>query len=177
MSGTSASFGAEVFRLPFAVLAVKRLVLAVFGGLTLMVGVWVATMLRSTVFHFEGETRGLFTAILVVFVAIIVIGFNVAWWILGRYPRAFIVRERGVVLDHGSLTRSVAFDEITGIDRRDVYGTPTYVVLVADGSEIAFGTDKDSEAAAIALVKQAGLEWTERPFRARREPGAVADQV
>ncbi len=171
VSGTRASserLGAVVYRLPFAVQVAKRFVLMVFGGLTLMVTVWAITMLGSSVFTFEGESRGLFNAILGVFVTIIVLGFSVAWWILSRYPRAFVVRERGVVLEHGSRSRTVMFDEITGIDQRDDYGTPTFVLLVADGSEIAFGTNRDSEAAAAALVRQAGLEWTEQPFRASR---------
>lgn len=170
MSTTPASerLGAEVFRLPFAVEWARRFALMVFGGLTLMVTVWATLMLRSTVFTFEGESRGLFRAILVVFVTIIVLGFSVTWGILARYPRAFVVRERGVVLDHGSRSRTVSFDEITGIEQRDLDGTPTFVVLVKDGSEIAFGTDRDSEKAATALVKHAGLEWTEEPFRAKR---------
>jgi len=171
MSTTPASsepLGAEVFRLPFAVAWARRFALMVFGGLTLMVTVWATAMLRSTVFSFEGESRGLFTGILVVFATIIVLGFSVTWWILSRYPRAFVVRERGVVLDHGSRSRTVSFDEIAGIAQRDLDGTPTFVVLVTDGSEIAFGTDRDSEAAATALVKHAGLEWTEEPFRAKR---------
>ncbi|HWP05519.1 MAG TPA: hypothetical protein VNN72_07250 [Polyangiaceae bacterium] len=165
---TSDALGAQVHRLPFAVQTARRFVLGVFGGLTLMVTIWATLMLNSTVFSFEGESRGLFRAILIVFVTIIVVGFSVAWWILSRYPRALIVRERGVVLDHGSRSRTLAFDEITGIDQRDADGTPTFVVLVKDGSEIPFGTDRDSEAAAAALVKQAGLTWTEEPYRARR---------
>ena len=61
----SERLGAEVHRLPFAVQAVKRFVLMIFGGLTLMVTIWTTTMLHSTVFTFEGESRGLFRAILV----------------------------------------------------------------------------------------------------------------
>lgn len=165
---TSEALGAPVHRLPLPAQTARRFVLMVFGGLTLMVTVWTTTMLRSTVFTFEGESRGLFKAILIVFVTIIVVGFSLAWWILSRYPRALIVRERGLVLDHGSRSRSLGFDEITGIDQRDVDGTATFVVLVKDGTEIPFGTDRDSEATATALVKQAGLTWTEEPFRARR---------
>ena len=171
MSSTRATreaLGVPVHRLPFAVQTARRFVLMTFGGLTLMVTVWTTTMLRSTVFTFEGESRGLFKAILIVFVTIIVVGFSVTWWILSRYPRALIVRERGLVLEHGSHSRTLGFDEITGIDQRDLDGTATFVVLVKDGSEIPFGTDHESEAAATALVKQAGLTWTEEPFRARR---------
>lgn len=171
MSSTRATreaLGAPVHRLPFAVQTARRFALMVFGGLTLMVTVWTTTMLRSTVFTFEGESRGLFKAILIVFVTIIVVGFSVTWWILSRYPRALIVRERGLVLEHGSHSRTLGFDEIAGIDQRDLDGTATFVVLVKDGSEIPFGTDHEAEAAATALVKQAGLTWTEEPFRARR---------
>lgn len=171
MSSTAAGserLGAQIHRLPFPVQTAKRFVLGVFGGLTLMVTIWTTLMLHSTVFTFEGESRALFKAILSVFVTIIVVGFSVAWWFLSRYPRALVVRERGIVLDHGSRTRALAFDEVSGIDQRDVDGTPTFVVLVKDGSEIPFGTDRESEAAATALVKQAGLTWTEEPFRARR---------
>jgi hypothetical protein len=168
----SERLGAEVHRLPFAVQAVKRFVLMIFGGLTLMVTIWTTTMLHSTVFTFEGESRGLFRAILVVFITIIVAGFSVAWWILSRFPRALVVRERGLVLEHGPRSRALGFDEITGIDQRDNDGTPTFVVLVKDGTEIPFGTDRDSESAASALVKQAGLTWTEEPYRARQAPSA-----
>jgi hypothetical protein len=170
MSSTRArdALGAPVHRLPFAVQTAKRFILMVFGGLTLMVTIWSTTMLRSTVFTFEGESRGLFKAILIVFVTIIVVGFSVAWSIVSRYPRALVVRERGLVLEHGARSRALGFDEILGIEQRDMDGTATFVVLVKDGTEIPFGTDRDSETAAKALVKQAGLTWTEEPFRARR---------
>jgi hypothetical protein len=167
-SATTDPLGAQVHRLPFAVQTAKRFVLGVFGGLTLMVTIWATLMLNSTVFSFEGESRGLFKGILIFFVTLIVVGFSVAWSILRRFPRALIIRERGIVLEHGSRTRTLPFDQITGIDQRDADGTPTFVVLVKDGSEIAFGTDRDSEALARALVKQAKLTWTEEPYRARR---------
>jgi hypothetical protein len=167
-NASSESLGAEVYRLPFAAQTAKRFVLLVFGGLTLMVTVWATTMLGSTVFTFEGESRRLFVIILVVFVTIIVLGFTVAWWILSRYPRAFVVREQGVVLEHGSRSRAVSFEQIKGIEQRNEDGMPTFVLLVSDGSEIPFGAYRDSEQAATAIVKQAGLEWTEQPFRAIR---------
>jgi hypothetical protein len=171
VSSTRASserLGPVVHRLPFAVQVAKRFVLMVFGGLTLMVTVWATTMLGSSVFTFEGESRRLFAVILGVFVTIIVLGFSVAWWILGRYPRAFVVRERGVVLEHGSRSRAVSFDQLTGLEERDDDGTPMFVLRVADGSEIAFGRNRDSEAAAADLAKRAGLEWAEQPFKASR---------
>ena len=168
LSASREALGPVVYRLPFVVQTAKRFVLMVFGGLTLMVGVWATTMLRSTVFTFEGESHRLFNVILGVLATIIVVGFSLVWWVLARYPRAFVVRERGVVLEHGSRSRIVRYEQITGVDQRDVDGTPTFVVLVADGTEIPFGTDHESEAAAAALVKLAGLEWSERPFRAHR---------
>jgi hypothetical protein len=97
-----------------------------------------------------------------------VFGFSAAWWVLSRYPHAFVVRERGVVLEHGGRTRVVPFEHVLGLDQRDEGGTQTYVVRVADGSELTFGSDYDARAAARALVAGAGLKWTQEPFKADR---------
>jgi len=170
---SSALCGAEIYRLTFAVQGAKRFVLAILGGLTLMVSVWVATLLGTSVFAVANESRTLFVAILGVFVAIIALSFSVAWWVLSGYPRALVVRERGLVLEHGSRTRVLGFDEVRGIEQRERHGMPTYVVLVADGSEIPFGTGERARQAATALVEQAELEWSEKPLRAIRPSEVV----
>lgn len=164
----SASLGREIYRVPFAVQQAKRFVLLIFGGLTIMVSVWVWTMLHSTVFALENESRSLFAGILIFFTILIVVGFNVAWWVLRRYPHALVVHERGLVLEHGSRTRSIGFDEVTGIDQRDDGSMPVYVVLVADGSDVAFGAERPSQEAARIIVREAGLVWSEEPLRAER---------
>jgi len=163
---SNAALGAEVYRLPFAVQGAKRFVLSIFGGLTLMVSIWAALMLGNSIPALGHESRALFTGILVFFVVLIVAGFSAAWWVLSRYPHAFVVRERAVVLEHGARTRVVPFEDVLGLDQRAEDGT--YVVAVADGSAIPFGNDHESRAAARALVERAGLEWTQEPFRATR---------
>lgn len=169
VSQEGAALGPVVYRVPFAAEYARRFVLFVFGGLTLMVSVWTWTMLHSTVFTFEGESHGLFRGILVFFTLFIVLGFSAAWSVLGRYPRALVVRERGLVLEHGSRTRSLGFGEVNGIDQRDQDGTLVYVVLVAGGGEIPFGNERPSVEAARAIVRQAGLVWSEEPLRAVRD--------
>jgi hypothetical protein len=62
---------------------------------------------------------------------------------------------------------------VRGIDQRDDGGIPTYVLLIADGSEIPFGSEQSSREAAGAIVLCADLEWTEEPLKASR-PGTVA---
>jgi hypothetical protein len=177
VNSPSASLGRELYRLPFAVQHAKRFALFVFGGLTVMVSVWVVTMLHSTVFALEGESHRLFNGILAFFSLFIVVGSSAAWWVLRRYPSALVVRERGVVLEHGSRTRSIKFDEVTGIDQRgDDDGMPVYVVLVADGSEVPFGAEGPSREAARMIVLQSGLVWSDEPLRAERaaEPHRVS---
>ena len=169
VSTNAASLGREIYRLPFAVQQAKRFVLFVFGGLTIMVSVWSVTMLHSTVFALEDESRKLFAGILIFFTVLIVVGFTTAWWVLRRYPHALVVRERGLVLEHGARTRSLGFDAIAGLDQRDDSdGMRVYVVLVADGSEIPFGAERAAEEAARAIVREGGLSWTEEPLRAQR---------
>ena len=168
MSPTSASLGREIYRVPFAVQQAKRFVLFIFGGLTIMVSVWATTMLHSSVFALEDESPLLFKGILVFFVILIVVGFNVAWWILRRFPHALAVRERGLVLEHGSRTRSIGFDEVTGIDQRDDGNMRVYVVVVADGTEIPFGAETASREAARVIVERSGLVWREEPLRAEK---------
>jgi hypothetical protein len=169
----SDSLGAEVHRVQFAVQNAKRFVLSIFGGLTLMVTLWAGLTLESSVLLLEGESRTLFKAIAVFFVALIVVGFTLAWWVLSRNPHAFVVREHGAVLAHGSRTRLLRWSEVRGIDQRDDGGTPTYVLLIADGSEISFGSELSSREAAHAIVLCAGLEWTEEPLKASRPVGAT----
>jgi len=157
-----------VYRLPFAVQQAKRFVIFIFGGLTVMVGVWATTMLTSTVFAIQDESPQLFRGILIFFTLLIVVGFNVAWWVLRRYPHALVVRERGLVLEHGARTRTIAFEQVTGIDQRDDGSMPVYVVVLADGGDIPFGAERPSQEAAHAIVEQAGLTWTQEPLRAER---------
>lgn len=147
----------------------KRFVLFIFGGLTLMVGLWTATMLNSSVFALPDESHRLFTGILVFFVVLIVLGFSLAWWVLRRYPQALVVRERGLVLEHGPRSRFIHFEEVAGIDQRnDDDGMPVYVVLVADGSEVPFGAERAAEEAARLIVRESGLIWRDEPTRAER---------
>jgi hypothetical protein len=173
VKSTGASLGRELYRLPFAVQQAKRFVFFTFGGLTLMVSVWAATMLHSTVFALADESHRLFAGILAFFTLLIVVGFNAAWWVLRRYPHGLVVRERGLVLEHGSRTRSVAFEDVTGIDQRDDGNMCVYVVLLADGSDIPFGAERPSREAAQVIVRQGGLVWRDEPLRAERVP-AVA---
>jgi len=168
VSSQGASLGRDIYRVPFAVQQAKRFVLFIFGGLTLMVTVWATTMLGSTVFALDGESHQIFARILVFFTIFVVVGFSAAWWVLSRYPHALVVRERGLVLEHGSRTRSIGFDEVTGIDQRDDEGMPVYVVLIADGSEVPFGAERPSEEAARVIVRKVGLVWSEEPLRAQR---------
>jgi hypothetical protein len=168
-SGASSdSLGAEVHRVPFSVQNAKRFVLSIFGGLTLMVTLWAALTLHSSVLSLEGESRTLFKSITVFFVTLIIVGFSLAWWVLSRNPHAFVVREHGAVLEHGSRTRVLRWSSVRGIDQRDDGGTPTYVLLMADGSEVPFGSEQSSREAARAIVQRAGLEWTEEPLKASR---------
>lgn len=168
MTSPGAAYGPEIYRLPFAVQQAKRFVIFIFGGLTVMVGVWTATMLNSGVFAIQDESPKLFKGILAFFTLLIVVGFNAAWWVLRRYPHALVVRERGLVLEHGSRTRAVGFEDITGIDQRDDDGMPVYVVLLADGSVIPFGGERPSQEAARAIVRRSGLVWSDEPVRAER---------
>ena len=168
MSSDAAPLGRAIYRVPFAVQQAKRFVLLIFGGLTLMVSVWATTMLHSSVFALEDESPRLFKGILLFFVILIVVGFNAVWWVLGRFPHALVIRERGVVLEHGSRTRAIGFDEVKGIDQRDDGNMRVYVVLVADGSEIPFGAERASTDAARLIVERSGLTWTEEPLRAER---------
>ena len=168
MSSGSASLGPELYRVAFAVQQAKRFVLFIFGGLTVMVTVWATTMLNSSVFALEDESPRLFKGILIFFVILIVVGFNVSWWVLRRFPHALAVRERGIVLEHGAQTRSIGFEQITGIDQRDDGNMRVYVVLVADGSEVPFGAERASKEAARVIVEQSGLVWSEEPLRAER---------
>ena len=163
-------------RYDFPVQNVKRFVLAVFGGLTLMVTVWATTMLGMSVLAITGESRRLFTAILVFFCLLIVVGFSVVWTILRRYPHAVVVRERAFVLEHGARTRVLPFAELRGVERRAEYGVTLQVVHVADGSEIALGSDEHADLVARALVTQAGLEWSE-PGERRRSSSPPRHQV
>ncbi|HEV8551240.1 MAG TPA: hypothetical protein VGQ57_19465, partial [Polyangiaceae bacterium] len=78
-----------------------------------------------------------------------------------------VVRERAFVLEHGARTRVLPFAELRGVERRAEYGVTTQVVHVADGSEIPLGSDEHAEKVALALVKQAGLEWSEPGERRR----------
>lgn len=168
MTSSGASLGREVYRLPFAVQQAKRFVYFIFGGLTLMVGVWATTMLNSGVFAVADESPKLFKGILVFFTLLIVVGFNAAWWVLRRYPHALVVRERGLVLEHGSRTRHVTFDQVVGLDQRDDGNMPVHVVLLSDGSDIPFGAERASQEAARVIVRLAGLTWTDEPLRAER---------
>jgi hypothetical protein len=168
VNSKGALLGRELCRVPFAVQQAKRFVIFIFGGLTLMVSVWAATMLHSTVFALEDESPKLFTGILVFFTTLIVVGFSAAWWVLRRYPNGLVVRERGLVLEHGSRTRSVGFDDVTGIDQRDDGNMSVYVVLLADGSEIPFGAERPSREAAQVIVRNSGLAWSDEPLRAER---------
>jgi hypothetical protein len=169
------SLGRELYRLPFAVQQAKRFVIFIFGGPTVMVSVWAITMLNSAVFALADESHRLFHGILVFFTLLIVVGFNAAWWILRRYPHGLVVRERGLVLDHGSRTRSIGFDEVTGIEQRDDGGMPVYIVVLVDGSSIPFGAERASQEAARVIVRQGGLTWSEEPLRAERPRGGTAD--
>jgi hypothetical protein len=164
----SNALGAEVQRVPFPVQNAKRFVLSVFGGLTLMVTLWAVLTLKSSVLSLEGESRTLFQAIAVFFVVLIVAGFSLVWWVLSRSPHAFVVFEHGAVLEHGSRTRVLRWRDVHGIDQRDDVGTPTYVLLIADGSEIPFGSEPNSREAARAVVLHAGLAWTDEPLKASR---------
>lgn len=170
MSSKHAPLGPVIYRLPFAVQNAKRFVLFIFGGLSVMVCVWAVTMLNSSVFALADESRKLFTGILGFFTLLIVVGFNAAWWFLRRYPHALVVRERGLVLEHGSRTRSFEFAQVSGIDQRDDGGMPVYVVLLSDGTEVPFGADHASKEAASTIVRQSGLVWSDEPLRAER-PG------
>jgi hypothetical protein len=168
-SGASSdSLGPELHRVQFAVQNAKRFVVSIFGGLTLMVTLWAALTLESSVLLLEGESRTLFKAIAVFFVTLIVVGFTLVWWVLSRNPHAFVVREHGAVLEHGSRTRLLRWSLVRGIDQRDEGNSPTYVLLMADGSEIAFGSEQSSRDAARAIVQRAGLEWTDEPLKASR---------
>lgn len=168
MSSDGSPLGREIYRVPFAVQQAKRFVLFIFGGLTVMVSVWATTMLHSSVFALEDESPRLFKGILVFFVLLIVIGFNASWWVLRRFPHALAVRERGIVLEHGSRTRSLGFDQVSGIDQRDDGNMRVYVVIVADGTEIPFGAERASQEAARLIVERSGLVWKDEPLRAER---------
>ena len=168
MNASGASLGREVYRLPFAVQQAKRFVLFIFGGLTLMVSVWAVTMLNSGVFALADESPKLFKGILTFFTLLIVVGFNAAWWVLRRYPRALVVCERGLVLEHGSRSRRVTFEQVAGIEQRDDGNMPVYVVLLTDGSDIPFGAERASQEAARTIVRLAGLTWSDEPLRAER---------
>ena len=177
MTSAGASLGPEIYRLPFAVQQAKRFVLLIFGGLTGMVGVWATTMLNSGVFALQDESPRLFKGILIFFTLLIVVGFNAVWWVLGRFPHALVVRERGLVLEHGSRSRSVGFEDVKGIEQQDDGGTLVYAVVLADGSAIPFGCERPSQDAAQAIVRQGGLVWSDEPLRAERARTGRASPV
>ncbi len=167
-SVTAESLGREVFRLSFPVRVLKTSVVVVFGGLTTMVAVWAVTALSTAELWATGGSRQFFVMISILFALLITVGSGTALWLLSRVPQALVVRERGIVLEQGASTRYVSLEEIVGIDQQVERDSLSYVVLLADGSHAAFGLGQRPEAAAAAIVKQAGLLWVKEPFKARR---------
>lgn len=88
--------------------------------------------------------------------------------ILSRRPKAVEIREKGLVVYHGSRHEVIEWAIVRGVEQIIVGVDPVYAVLLQGRANVVVGGGDPAVRFARELVRKSGLRWVHEPFSAAR---------